>query len=403
MLKLADTSIEDAIQFFAEYGLQAGFVVPTETGLHKGILDAHEQMRTWLKAQDLHDFADQLQGDLGKHVLDDVVVVGEHALAKTRLSLYRPKTKQGDPRMWIYGLSKFAEPGNLFAMIKTGPESVAVINMSDPMVLRTAAIEGSPLDDVLQQAVRVVDDPIQDLLGKLRGVAAQGWVRSLRQGDTGVGYTLETLLGIEANARKTPDYRGIEIKSKRTRVTAGRRSMRTKSTLFAQVPDWNTSAVSARELVERYGYPEAASGRQQLYCTVNHIPNPQRLVLTVDEAMERLRCDEAAGVPRLLVWSMDTLMQRLQQKHASTFWVQADVRHDVDGIEEFRFHRVALTAQPLVANLAPLLSRGVVTLDLAMHLKENGRTVRDHGYLFRMWGADLEKLIPQTRLVELTT
>ena len=31
----------------------------------------------------------------------------------------------------------------------------------------------------------------------------------------GVGYTLETLLGIAANSSKAPDYKGIEIKSGR--------------------------------------------------------------------------------------------------------------------------------------------------------------------------------------------
>jgi len=52
-------------------------------------------------------------------------------------------------------------------------------------------------------------------LSKLQIISAKGFVDSLRSGDTGVGMTLETLLGIEANSNRAPDYFGIEIKAKR--------------------------------------------------------------------------------------------------------------------------------------------------------------------------------------------
>ena len=49
-------------------------------------------------------------------------------------------------------------------------------------------------------------------LDKIKSINNEGWIKSLRRGDTGVGYTLETKLGIKANSKKKPDYKGIEIK-----------------------------------------------------------------------------------------------------------------------------------------------------------------------------------------------
>lgn len=37
-----------------------------------------------------------------------------------------------------------------------------------------------------------------------------GFVVSLRRSDTGIGYTLETLLGLEENNLKTPDFGDTE-------------------------------------------------------------------------------------------------------------------------------------------------------------------------------------------------
>ena len=75
------------------------------------------------------------------------------------------------------------------------------------------------------------------LLDKIKLINNEGWIESLRTGDTGVGYTLETKLGIKANSQKKPDFKGIEIKSFRKRTTGA------LVTLFNQVPNWKESNI----------------------------------------------------------------------------------------------------------------------------------------------------------------
>jgi hypothetical protein len=73
----------------------------------------------------------------------------------------------------------------------------------------------------------------------LRERAGSEFILSKRSGDTGIGATLEDLLGIKSNSRKTPDYNGIEIKAIRQDPRKVMSSNRVN--LFSQVPDWETS------------------------------------------------------------------------------------------------------------------------------------------------------------------
>jgi hypothetical protein len=58
-----------------------------------------------------------------------------------------------------------------------------------------------------------------ELKDKLSVINQMGYVVSLRNGNTGIGYTLETLLGLEENNLKTPDFGDVELKSQRNGVS----------------------------------------------------------------------------------------------------------------------------------------------------------------------------------------
>ena len=60
---------------------------------------------------------------------------------------------------------------------------------------------------------------IDQLQEKLFEIKQEGYVVSLRRGNTGIGYTLETLLELEENNLKTPDLGTIEIKTQRKEAT----------------------------------------------------------------------------------------------------------------------------------------------------------------------------------------
>jgi hypothetical protein len=203
--------------------------------------------------------------------------------------------------------------------------------------------------------------------------------------------TLENLLDIPPNASRTPDYKGIEIKSARRRSGSPNRT-----TLFSQVPNWKKSNIkTAQELLNTYGY--LREGRKQLYCTVTAAkPNAQGLYFLLDEKEGNLinkSLDSNSGFVRdVVLWKMEVLKAQLSQKHRETFWVTAESRFE-NGIEKFRYDLVLHTRKPNIHLFEALLEQSIITMDYTFSQKEN--RVRDHGYLFKIRPSNVELLFPE--------
>ena len=54
---------------------------------------------------------------------------------------------------------------------------------------------------------------IEDFIREYRKIVAMGWIRTHRAGPTGIGKTLEDLLGIPENNYDEPDFGEYELKS----------------------------------------------------------------------------------------------------------------------------------------------------------------------------------------------
>ena len=96
------------------FGFESVLLYLTETGLEKAILDAVEPLRVLLKKQKIHDYANQKQGQSFKVVLESMHLGIK--VEKLQTSLYRPETKNGDPRIWFYGINKLAKPNDVLSI-----------------------------------------------------------------------------------------------------------------------------------------------------------------------------------------------------------------------------------------------------------------------------------------------
>lgn len=104
------------------------YLMPTATALRKSVLDATESVRSFLRITRIHDYTKQNQGQEHKVVLPAFFIT-EHDVVRTRVTLYRPKTKKGDSRLWFYGLNNYARAGDKLAIIAYNG-SIHVINMT---------------------------------------------------------------------------------------------------------------------------------------------------------------------------------------------------------------------------------------------------------------------------------
>ena len=219
MLANSDTNIEDVASIILGHNYDVAFLVPTETGLKKSILDAHQSIKALFQREQFHDYENQRQGDIYKATAH--YITSNEIFDKT-VSLYRPNTKKGDPRIWVSGLNKLAKAGNLIALIVVNQE-LFIFNCSDNVSLTYA------LEVALPKIKVVASDIADELLHKLVKISNKGFIRTVKSGDTGIGMTVESELGIVANSSRSPDFKGIELKS--TRV-GQKLSQKNRSTLF---------------------------------------------------------------------------------------------------------------------------------------------------------------------------
>jgi len=390
MLEKSDTSIGDTLKAFNVFDIDVGLIVPTKTGMEKSIMDATASVRDYLRDVEYHDYDTQGRGNDEHGVKRNAYFVHPDSLDKTEVSLYRPVTKSGDPRIWFGKLKRYAEPFNLLAIIIDGND-MYIVNCSDQAVMDSIRDPSSPLGEIAARRRPVIDPAAVELLDMIREISRRGFIPTLRPGDTGIGMTLETMLGIKANSSKKPDFKGIEIKSKRLKRTRDSRYE-----LFSQIPNWSMCPIgSAWNLLRDYGYM-----KEKLRLSHEHDaakPNSLGLMLDVDVGNDWLRhihVDRVTGSKKhLLTWEMEVLRARLLEKHGQTFWVGARVRgkkHE----EEFHYIQVRHTRAPKVRNFDALLESGAITMDLTLSQFEGKQRARDHGYLFKIKGSDFDALFP---------
>ena len=210
---------------------------------------------------------------------------------------------------------------------------------------------------------------VSELVAKLSVLRRRGYVASLRKGNTGIGYTLESLLGIGENNLKLPDLGDVELKSQRNGVS-------NRVTMFT----FNRGAwkLKQRQLIETYGYVDT-EGRPSLYCTVSIRPNHQSLFLKIKHNDIRLyQLDKTL----LAEWHGEHLVSAFKKKMPALVMVYADTRVGSSGKEEFWFNEAYLLTNPNTSNLLELINTGTIIVDIRMHLKENG-VVRNHGTGFQ--------------------
>jgi|TARA_Y100000294_G_scaffold69376_1_gene65718 hypothetical protein len=220
------------------------------------------------------------------------------------------------------------------------------------------------------------------LLDKIKLINNEGWIESLRTGDTGVGYTLETKLGIKANSQKKPDFKGIEIKSFRKRTTGA------LVTLFSQVPNWKKSNSNRNEILEKYGYLDE-NERYSLYCSV-YANNKNNLGWQLQSDENKKKIYIKHNNINVTFWDFEKIENRITKKHKETFFIFADTKKE-EGKEYFLYNKIIHAKNSSLEKFLILLKNGKICHDFVMHRKKSGAT-RDHGFLWRIKNISIPEL-----------
>ena len=227
---------------------------------------------------------------------------------------------------------------------------------------------------------------LQELLKKLNEIEKLGYVKSLRRGNTGIGYTFESLVGLEETNIPIPDIGGrVEIKTTRKDSS----SLVTLFTFNRAV--WQKKQ---KEIIGQFGY-EDKKGRMALKSMIFFDrPNSLGLFLEIDESKNIIRL-VASNNELLAEWDVYVVVGVFSSKLSRLLFVLAD-RKIVQDREEFHFNEAYLLTNPNPRSFLNAFRNSLVGIDIRMHLRENG-TVRNRGTGFRMREKDMIELYGNKR------
>jgi len=387
-MRLFNSLEEKNIKILTAENIELTFLMPTTTGLGKSIMDATAPFRLFLYERGIHDYGTQGQGAEHKRFISSYIGI-DTGFVLSQASLYRPQTKNGDPRIWFTGLKTHAGSSDILGIFEFNQE-LYVLNLTK-LDLEKILLDGvdNPVANLIQNISQDTNKVSQELLQKIKNISERGYIKADGTGDTAIGRTLETLLGITMNSSQKPDYKGIEIKSFRSNSQKPENGKRV--TLFAKVPDWKLSKLkSSAEILDYFGYQD--KDNFQLNCTVSILKhNSQGLILKLDEKADQL-IESSKKIEDFAVWQLATLHTKLKEKHKETFWVTADSTY-VNDVEYFHFTRIQHTRTPIVSQFNLLLGQGVITLDHLIKRQSNGKT-SERGPLFKIPLNKLDLLFP---------
>lgn len=379
---------ETRLSYLTKSGVSYTLVHITETGFIKSILDATEPMREFFLENNIHDYTQQKQGTSNR-VQVKTKILTENDEIETITSFYRPETKKGDPRLWVYEVKKYCSPDDILAFI-CFENSLYVINITSSDVAKVCDSERtSPIKELVKAIEEKSESVAVELLSKIRHFANE-WIQLDVEADTGIGRTIERLLGIPMNSAKEPDYKGIELKSARPKTT--------RTTLFSKTPDWTLSACkNTQQILEKCGYITAEGRLSYRNTLVCNLPNSQGLFLNLNELKNYLEIKQKADVKEfdIALWRLQTLHETLKRKHAETFWIATNTRKN-QGITEFQISSITHSKKPIVSQFDYMLGQRRISVDLLLGRGKHGDT---YAFKLKKGGVPLLFPNPQTYII----
>ena len=216
-----------------------------------------------------------------------------------------------------------------------------------------------------------------EMISGLKELKEKGFVKTHRAGDTGIGKTLEDLLGIEENNIQGPDGEDTELK-------AARKNSPSMLTLFTKSP--LPRGINSKLRAE-YGYPdENHPTKLALRTTIDSVDfntikgKKGFMVVSHGDRIEIVPGRAPTKFPDMPnpYWNKEDFENSIKMKYKkSLLYVKADNRGTGDN-EEFHFNTAFLLEGFDFNKFAKSLKDGILKVDIRLGLYSNG-SPHDHG------------------------
>lgn len=237
---------------------------------------------------------------------------------------------------------------------------------------------------------------IEELYKKFANIKKLGWIKSIKNGASGIGLTFENLIGVTENEFEIPDFNGIEIKTKREHSRA-------YTTLFNATPD-GPHFHEVERLKEKYGYPHSKLKKHKVlnvscYANMrNKIGINYYFKLEVNRQEQKLFLliydKKGILIENEVFWYFDTLKEKLYRKLKILAFIKAYTKK-VNDSEYFKYHDMTIYLLKDFDTFLSLLEKGIIRVTFKINVIISGPRkgrICDHGTGFGIKEYDLPKL-----------
>ncbi|MHA1755849.1 MAG: MvaI/BcnI family restriction endonuclease [Promethearchaeota archaeon] len=224
---------------------------------------------------------------------------------------------------------------------------------------------------------------LEKLIKKLKEIKKKGYVKSLRAGSTGIGFTLESLLNIKENRSRNPDWGEYEIKTKR-KGKSNHSSLFVPKIYYLHYNNW-------KEMVEDAGEPfirGEREGKSLLHGVPYKIPERNGWWMKFDENYQKLNIykniDEDNTI-HIGYINTDEMKTFFYQKLKKTVWIYADYKM-ANNEEFFHYNEVYLLEDPSFNKFIMYIMKNLIFYEMRLYYYRKhprDKKYESHGNAFR--------------------
>ena len=206
---------------------------------------------------------------------------------------------------------------------------------------------------------------LEDFIREYSKIKEMGWVKTHRSGPTGIGKTLEDLLGIPENNIDGPDFGDYELKSCRLNSNS-------MLTIFTKTPQ-PKGAASTLRLAFGYSSDAYDNDEKVLHSTLS----ADRYVSIADTGHKlKIECSDskisivAEDKKEYAYWTRDELRKAFEKKYKNKFVYAKAESKGAGANEQFNFVEAYEVSGFNYDAFVSLLEQGKIFIDLRIEAKE---------------------------------
>lgn len=243
-----------------------------------------------------------------------------------------------------------------------------------------------------------MNESIKILNEKFEEIKKLGYVKTNREGATGIGKTFEDLIGKKEDHEETPDFHGIEIKTK------GDNNIDEYITLFCATPK-GPHEYETHYLVDKYGYPDVILRdkkvlNRSIYSGELH-GNKYLFALKIDYRKLIIKLKILDNFLETLedeiYWTYYDLETKLYRKHRYLALVKA-TKKIIKGETYYKYHDIKFYKIKNFDSFLRLIEQGKIRVNLRLGIYRSGKregTMHDRGTAFQIRESELLQLFDE--------